>query len=894
MINTSAISPEHVTYLASQAIDIETAVAAGVRTVTAINDLPKDLRWVSDQLPGLLFIHTDHADNTIPQFRSDNPSEEMGKYLQPTGSGTVLSIHPGRRHLVGNAVKILIVEGTKQALAAASVAGPEVLVVGIQGCWGWSHDGLGLIGLASLAAEDSPADVYVAFDADIETNFRVYAAAKRLGEHMEVLGAKTVQFVHIPGSAKNGLDDYLASVPIGRRSGVLANLMDKSKALSGRPPAKPKPEKVARAAIAAEISWERAEISKPSLVPGMPPTRFAAFAARIIQSTSVEDDLNDPQNREKVVLHDIEVLTEPASEPYLVEGISDSFLDQVQKWLVRLPAVLGTTLDYQAGEAAQREIAQAIRAYAPDTRQVVKAFRRTGPATVNGVRCYLHAGGALTATGQETFARSELGAPLNHINFPNPAAMTQDERRKAARSVINGIGEFKDQKPATLILGQLAWVSSGAPIRNGVIVFGEQGSGKTVLTRWGSSFLSPEFAYTQMLGGDGSKGALGAAGEGLHHSTMFIDDAQHARSSDKAEGDAEDGVDTALRRSYDGGSAGRSRLAADPERKGKYVTIQADLSNIGVVVIGEHPPTNPGTDSGIARAISTKVKVRTLLATDDSEARLKEMSSAGLPQRAMAGLIQWMLGKGEAWMAGLGDRSLAVRKAVVKDQLSLTDRTAGIAANLVVGYELWMEYLAETLDEDLSELTARGRRVIVECAHFHATEVLKQRDSAADSILDRIKQTLVGESARWKIADESAGVESEGDLRIVIGKIQTVKDATGTSIDCVALLPSMIVKAIGPTALRRIDEGIITRELSPIVVRGADGRSTRSVRFDGRPVRALCIPLSLWQGGADEQADASAPTPENPAEAPSAPAAAPVPTLSSDDLKSDDMEEVDA
>ena len=898
---TFTISPEHAKYLEDHAVGIDIARTAGVRTAATVEDLPDELRWCADLLPGIVFSHVDATGHTIPQFRPDETAEEFGKYIQPKDSGSGLSIHPGRLELVGKATRVLVVEGTKQALAAATHAERDILVVGIQGCNGWMFKGVPLPDLALLMSRDG-AEVTIAFDADVKKNRNVFDAAKSLGEHMDILGAMSVKFLSIPVIGKAGLDDYLAALPEQMRAGTLSKLIERASALPARAPAAVKAHKVIRARIAAEVDWERAEISKPAPMPGDPSERYAAFAARIVRSTAIEDDLNDKENREKTITHDLEVCFEPDGEIYVVAGVPNRDLEDVMAWLERLPGTVGTEADWRTDQSARERIAEAIRATAQDEREAVRAFRRTGPVTLgDGTRGYLHAGGVLTAIGNRMDARGELDSPLSHISFPDPTVVPDAVMQSAARAIVDSLKQFKDKTTATLGLSQLAWTASGARIRSSVIVFGDSGSGKTCTAKYLASYESPRFAVEQMMSGEDTKGALGAAGEGLHHATMIVDDVQRARNSENAEADAEDGVDRILRRAFDGGSAGRGRLMPDPARKGKYIHLPADLSDIGAIIMGEHPPQNPGTESGIARAISTNVAVGSLLASSESERNLLDLGASGKPQLMMAGLIVWMLNQDEDWIDGIEARALKLGKALKTQHHELLPRTAGIAGRLTVGWQIWTEYLGDVLGEDLAALSTSGSKLIEKAAIFHATQVLGQKQQPHIAIIDRIQQVLAGESSQWFIGGTSAPTTEPDhpdhpDLRRKLGVWTSTKTDDDNVVEVVALIPDMVVKALPAAAARdRLDGSKLQKRLAAVAVKGSDGRLTRSVRIEGKSVRAICIPLDIWNGDSEKtsQSDGSATTNRQPGDSGGNDTGGPV-VAETLPTSINDLEEVDA
>lgn len=170
-----------------------------------------------------------------PPEHSDEP-----KYIAPAGVPPVVSVPPGHQDLVMHPdIPLLIVEGTKQHLAAASAVPlpqPKPLaIVGVQGCWGWSSDGLLSEDMRAIPMRGR--DVIVAFDADRLSKRNVYDAGMRLKEFLDVFGARSVRWAKVPGGDNTGLDDVLAAVPPPDRAATLMGIVDQATERPGRAPA---------------------------------------------------------------------------------------------------------------------------------------------------------------------------------------------------------------------------------------------------------------------------------------------------------------------------------------------------------------------------------------------------------------------------------------------------------------------------------------------------------------------------------------------------------------------------------------------------------------------------------------------------------------------------------
>jgi hypothetical protein len=239
--DTNDFAAQHRELLERSAVDLDVAAEAGVRSVTAADQLPDGLRWLGRHrgaLPGLLFPWTGADGRHIDQYRPDEPialtEGDTRKYLWPTGADLVLWVHPRMTRRTDPA-ELVIVEGTKQYLAAVSAAGPDRFVLGISGCHGWLADGVPLPELAGHPVAGRRA--VVIFDADLSVNRAVWNAGDDLGRHLGALGAIEVAYVRLAAGRKAGLDDYLAVVPAAQRREVFDRLLAGAGGI-GRAPAR--------------------------------------------------------------------------------------------------------------------------------------------------------------------------------------------------------------------------------------------------------------------------------------------------------------------------------------------------------------------------------------------------------------------------------------------------------------------------------------------------------------------------------------------------------------------------------------------------------------------------------------------------------------------------------
>lgn len=238
------ISTEHLEFLEGQAITRDVLRDAGVYTLYDADDLPKSMRlWPGrDGYPGLAFPWRGYDGAVLTQVRPETPIKfddgHVAKYVFPKGCEMILTIHPWMDELVDTpTVPLMIIEGTKQYLAAVSALGKdsEYALVGMPGCYGWKQHRKPLPDLGALAEVLPGRSVYLGFDADWKHNRDVFEAAKALTDLLLLYGVTEVRYVAVPGQGTEGLDDVLANVP-DKREALLSLLRRAETKLPLRPP----------------------------------------------------------------------------------------------------------------------------------------------------------------------------------------------------------------------------------------------------------------------------------------------------------------------------------------------------------------------------------------------------------------------------------------------------------------------------------------------------------------------------------------------------------------------------------------------------------------------------------------------------------------------------------
>jgi putative DNA primase/helicase len=209
--------------LTDHAVDLDVA-QDHVRWIKKRDELPEELRATWGKYVPTVVTRWQSNGHAVDQVRipEDKRTDDGVKYLFPDKTEPPLNCvrDPGHG-------PILLVEGTFQHLAAGSYAPAEFAIYGMFGCWGWSGRDLSFV---------AGRELYLVLDADRARNSDVWDAAKGLKERAEVMGAAKALLVTVPGKAKDGLDDFLATVAEDQRDVVLRRLLDKATPNLGRRP----------------------------------------------------------------------------------------------------------------------------------------------------------------------------------------------------------------------------------------------------------------------------------------------------------------------------------------------------------------------------------------------------------------------------------------------------------------------------------------------------------------------------------------------------------------------------------------------------------------------------------------------------------------------------------
>jgi len=634
------------------------------------------------------------------------------------------------------------------------------------------------------------------------------------------------------------LNDTLASVGISEDA--MKSLMEAMQKQS---------QPVERKALAPIVDWRNARIGMQS---DLGFTAIASFAARIIETIELRDDLNGRRDTDEgaaevgALMHVLEVVTEPEVEGKtrkvhrISTFVADDDLGKPGNWLTRFGAEVKTAGDNREGRHDEA-IGRAISAHARESRKRVRVQHpNTGWVEVAGRWMHLTDGGAIDADGN----RDDVAARLpngRRITIRAPRGDDAAERARAGFRWVMEMLETPDSKnlggrenrtAGIATLAAMAWAMAGLPVSHGVLLYSTYGSGKSTFLRCIARSVLPDGEYS-MAGSSSTGTVIGDLYTGLHQSFA------RSQSSKKEEESMEQGIDRLARIAYDGPTAA-ARARMEQTVGGKWVTGAVDKSWCTFIMGGERIPQN-GSVSGVSRLFGVPFQGVNLVLTQDAE------GLAGL--RALWGAFLQEIAKrrdagdfDSQWLAARDERAIenAERYGHAFGSKEGVVRRAGILAILQTGYALLMDALGMEVQDGDDELLAQA-------AVEYAYDVAEKRTDGTENVL---------ETLRAKIATDprfTLGIEAEafGTNTRSLGKFGSVMTASGP-VEAVFLVPSVAIEVLGwepgPTASEKLEQG-----LKGLLI--PEAKPKQRIAKGTSPVKVLAIPASAWGETEDEEDD---------------------------------------
>jgi len=894
-IQHSPINLKHLRWqFADDPLIAAVAIETGCASIDRAEDLPESLRYLKDQLPGILFRHHPLGGApVVPQFRPDSPVDDGPKYVFPKNSGSVISITPTMQSRldadVTKSSRVLIVEGTKQMLFAAAYAPDDCIVVGIQGCTGWSHDGQALGVLDGLT---SGRDMVIAFDADLSSNTDVYDAAERLNDHLDTIGANSVNWMRLSAVAakKLGLDDYLAERDACIRSDVLSKLIAGAKPFRGRNGVK-KPKRVSSAMTSVgdtfdyisdelgevieavfeskddegRVRKEHEGLTPAGEVDGRRVRRVATLlrgAPRIIAIVEEKDDLSP--GTETVIYHDIELQIGPKAQcqTYLIRDVPDRELHKVRIWLARAggAGAFASLGPGGVGINGQSRIAECMRDLARNSEVEHRTvLLRTGWYQDGKDAYWVDNGGAHGDNEKITTTIAKLEGSVSGINVPGfTETYTIDDVKESVKVMLEVCNYLYDPTPWITGVSGILWaIAGGHP--DAVLYFaGGAGSGKSSIIGAMASMLGPNWGtgMSPMASVEGTTAYLSDIAKQIHNCPLILDDARD-RSSLKSQEAQDESIDAVIRVGYGGGGSARGRKVQDAFGTWKQST--ANLNRPFVLIAGETLPDS-SPQSTIERCLVVEIKASTSLKTAKDSADgwtgheyLVWLSQNGALRPMLSHYIFQMIGAASMQLRHEGDhpvdsieeirerfeqaRAYFADRALEKHwpkNIPVSERSRKVTGTFIAGASMMVEYFRELemfTDVELVAIEDRWHQAIIAAAVGHTSTNLAER-SESEAIL----ATAVGAIASGKY---SSG--SPGPGQTCIGQDVTIRTDDGL-IDGYAFNPKIL------SEVTRVNRKALGRRLSNMLIRGGDGRLERMANVNGTSMRCLVVRADAFAG----------------------------------------------
>jgi hypothetical protein len=873
------------------------AIESGCVSVDSPEQLPRSLRHHAPSLPGMLFQHHPlGGGDPVPQYRPDSPTDESPKYSFPKDSGSVISIAPSMQRRLdedtARAALILIVEGTKQNIFASAYAPDDVVVVGIQGCWGWS--GGEAIAISTLDDLCKGRRVVVAFDADISSNQKVYDAAESLNTQLTVMGAKSVKFLKVPGSKKTGLDDYIARRPPDNRFEPLASLIGLATTFTKMR----KPPRVSSALSTVgdtfdyisedlgevveavfesvgdngEVIKEHASLTIAGVIKDGELSRnvrrvstLLEGAPRIVTIVEEIDDLTS--GSETNLFYDIELQIGPksSSKPHIIKDVPDDELSKVRSWISRAGAAGGLASVGRGGLGTngKERIAEAMRALAKHSDVERRTtLPRTGWYEKDKTLYWVDGGGAHGPNGKITSIKSRLEGSVASLDIPGyQENYTIDDVANSMRVMLEVCDFLYDPTSWITGISGIFWALSGGYPDAVLYLVGGAGSGKSSITGAMASIFGPKWGTgaDPMASVEGTTAYLTDVTRQIHNCPLILDDARD-RSSTRSQENQDEALDAVIRVGYGGGGAARGRKVQNAA--GSWRQSSASSNRPFVIIAGETLPDSAPL-STIERCLVVDIKAATSLKTanDTNDGRsglqyLVDISRSGalrpfvsffLRQAARQSTdsingVNWETNNVVERFDDIRERYEVARTAVAETVIAehwpkgvpASQRVLQVLSTFVAGASILFETIKTFHEEfgmseaEIDTIEYEWHSKIIAAAASHSSTNLAS-GSEVDKIIAEVKGSIAG--TRYCL-----GIATHG--QICIGAEINVRDGK-TTHRAIALIPKVVGDIIR-------NSHNIERRMASVLVPGNDGRPTRVANINGTNVRCLVIRGDVW------------------------------------------------
>lgn len=621
------------------------------------------------------------------------------------------------------------------------------------------------------------------------------------------------------------------------RPGALATHLSKR----GRPKVAPPAAEKTRGALLPTIDWDGGRIL---LKVGDQEDVFMTAAVRVLASYRITDDMNmldsDGNSTQHELRYDLRVAVGQGHgrREASVTHVRDEDLDTPRRWLKRLPHGLGTSVVVAPGLSASAHVANAIRLSAAEAPSY-EYYNRTGWLEWEGRWVYLHAGGAIGASGETRVTKTVFtkSTEYNPISFP--------EVSDAAAALAHSwdLWNLVSNKAAMwALLGTALHSVAGLGIGAVPWVYGRKGTGKTILASIMNAHYSRKWVHLPMTKMDRSVAAAARIGVGLHHGFALVDDFRRQTNVRSMEA-MMTAAEQLIRRGFEAGAAHVAMV--QDSRTGQWISPPPEQTTPAIAILGEIlPGASAVAPSTLERLLPVEVTKHHLIEKDDFAAVIHKADST-LPAQALATFIRWVAAgievRGmdawqEKWRAKRDEVAKQLEEALGRDHA----RSARVGSLALTGAHLWLEVLLEhgVIDHDEhAAATATAFSGIREALAVHA-DVNLDEDGPERAIIHALRAAV----AQGRVLELKGQIPSEWKYRPTPIMVQhTTVAGVGAAV---AILPDLAIQVLGRRDLNATE---LARELGAVAIKHGD-RPMRQVRWTASDSRVRCVvlPLSEW------------------------------------------------
>ncbi|HEX2999561.1 MAG TPA: DUF3854 domain-containing protein [Armatimonadota bacterium] len=826
--------PQHAKLIKDSAIAPEIARARGYRTVTVKSELDSlGFSRQQQRVPALLLpVWNAKGEMALYQARPDEPRVKDGKplkYETPAGCGMVIDVPPAARARIGDpATPLFITEGIRKADAAVSAG---LFCVDLLGVWNWRgrNEQGGATALPDweyLALKGRK--VYIVFDSDVMEKPAVHSALARLKAFLEDRGAESLA-VYLPptaGGGKQGLDDFLAA------GGSVHEMLTCAR-MELRPLEKAGAPSIPYRETPNGLLWMQP--SRDGDIPRM----MTNFTARIHADIAKDDGAEITREFE------IEACRAGRRTRFAVPAAQFASLNWVTERL-------GASAIVYPGNGLRDHARAAIQILSGEVPERI-VYAHTGWRQIAGEWAYLHAGGAIGASGPLDGVETALGG-LERYSLPDPPDMagTRDAIRCSLRFL--DVAERGQSWPllAAVFLAPLApfiradfvlWVQGSTQARKSTITALALGHyGTFERTHLPANFLSTGNALELLA--FAAKDAL-----------LVIDDFNPQADSQVAA--QQDAAAHRLIRGV-GDTHGRIRATADAHLRAEKPP------RCLAVVTAELPP--PGAQSTAARTLEVTWKAD---AVDLVALTRAQREDALLYPLTLSAYLRWLAPQYEALQTDLPNLLASLRDAFATCPGIGHARTAENAAKLTLGAAVFLRFAVEAggiSETEALTLACEAADVVFSCARVSSTAQTERKPTTlffeylgamlaqgAAYIADRDTGEAPLDAARWGYQTRAASYgAAEPPALPAPGaeKIGWIDQATNQ----VYLIPAAVHRAVTRyTQAANVRFPVGRRTLAEHLKRDGflerEGPSGTEVQFraEGRGgLRAWCVPAAAF------------------------------------------------